>query len=598
MIKNLKMLFKIFSSKDKYKLIIVFLGILFTGFWDIIGIGSIMPFISLASNPSLLEANKYLRFLYSYFNFKSVDDFLFVFGIVVASLLIISNLFRALVDYVIKRFAAIRQHDISLTLFKKYIYQEYDYFLYHNSSELTKNILNEVWILINNILIPTLEMLSRAIISAIIIIFLTILNPIISALISISMISIYLLIYMTARKQMNIISENRLQLNSYRFKIVTEAFGGIKDVKLLGSEDYIINIFKKPSFKYAKLTYRSDILSDLPKFALEALAFSSIILIIIYLIKIKGEFNQIIPLVGAYSFSAYRLMPSLQLAFRGMVKIKANVSVIELLFNLIYENNIETYMPKYNNIKMKFNKKLELRNIEYSYPKAKRTTINNINIEILYNNIIGLAGPTGCGKTTIADIIMGLLNPQKGEILVDDVKINSENIRSWQRLIGYVPQNIFLLDDTIEKNIAFGLKDEDIDREAVKSAAKIANIHEFIEKELPNGYLTVVGERGIRLSGGQRQRIGIARALYRDPPVLILDEATSSLDGITENAVMDAIHALNRKKTIIIIAHRLTTLKDCDMIYLILNGTIISKGSFEDLYKTNETFKNMLEGKT
>jgi len=266
----------------------------------------------------------------------------------------------------------------------------------------------------------------------------------------------------------------------------------------------------------------------------------------------------------------------------------------------IYEDMIEIVPPKKLSSKpdtakpeLSFNKIIKLKNVRFSYQDSSCEVINNINLTIPKNSVIGFAGPTGCGKTTLVDIILGLLKPQKGEIIIDDTEIDDDNITSWQRKIGYVPQEIYLSDDTILKNIAFGVQDKDISYKQVQYAAQIAAIDNFIENELPQKYDTVIGERGIRLSGGERQRIGLARALYRNPEVLVLDEATSSLDGTTEEYVLKAIHSAAQSRTVIMIAHRLNTLKDCDQIYILEKGRIIGQGKYEELISKNKKFREM-----
>jgi ABC-type multidrug transport system fused ATPase/permease subunit len=245
---------------------------------------------------------------------------------------------------------------------------------------------------------------------------------------------------------------------------------------------------------------------------------------------------------------------------------------------------------------MDFHKNIRLENIIFSYPNKEKSTINNQSLTIELNTSIALVGETGCGKTTFIDIILGLLEPKSGKIFIDDIEINDKNRKNWQKNLGYVPQSIYLTDDTIRNNIAFGVDPNKIDDNAVIKAADIARLHNFVTEELEKGYDTIIGERGVRLSGGQRQRIGIARAVYHDPSVLILDEATSALDGLTEGAIMDAIRALGHKKTIIIIAHRITTVRNCDVIYMMDKGTIVDSGNYEVLYEKNETFRKMADG--
>ena len=302
-------------------------------------------------------------------------------------------------------------------------------------------------------------------------------------------------------------------------------------------------------------------------------------------------------MISFFAFAAYRLMPALQVVFASSTQVRFSQMTVNRIIKdlsekggfreqfLVYEKEPVNTMP--------FNTSMQLKEISYNYPNINESVIRNLNLSIQHNTSVGLVGPTGAGKTTLVDIILGLLTTQKGEFSIDGVKINENNILNWQKNLGYVPQHIYLSDDTILNNIAFGIPDEKIDRKTVEHVARISNLHDFVISELPNGYETIVGERGIRLSGGERQRVGIARALYHDPEVLVLDEATSSLDGITESVVLEAVNNVTKLKTVIIIAHRLTTVKDCDIIYLIDKGKIVAQGTYDKLMDSNASFRAM-----
>ena len=319
----------------------------------------------------------------------------------------------------------------------------------------------------------------------------------------------------------------------------------------------------------------------MPRFALEAIAFGGVILVILSLIFKTGSFNSAIPVISLYVFAGYRLMPALQQIYSALTQITFIGPSVDNLYKDI--KNLAFYETIKKQDDLLFEKKISLKNISFEYPNAQKTSLKNINLIIPAKTKVGFIGTTGSGKTTTIDIILGLLEAQKGTLEVDNQIITNSNRRAWQRSIGYVPQHIYLADQSIEANIAFGLSPDKIDKLAVEKASKIANLHGFIIDKLPNKYQTIVGERGVRLSGGQRQRIGIARALYHDPKVLILDEATSSLDSQTEKAIMDALNNLNKEVTIILIAHRLNTIKECDLIYKLDNGKIVSKGTFNEV---------------
>ena len=303
----------------------------------------------------------------------------------------------------------------------------------------------------------------------------------------------------------------------------------------------------------------------------------------------SGNFSSALPILSLYVFAGYRLMPALQQIYSASTKVTFLGPALESLHEDI--KSLKNFSVNKDQNRFRFKKEIVLKNIYYNYPNSSRTTLKNINIIIPIKSTIGFVGVTGSGKTTTVDIILGLLEAKKGTLEVDGQIISKDNLRSWQKCIGYVPQHIYLSDDTVSANIAFGVEPKDISQEAVEKASKIANLHQFVTNELPKQYETTIGERGVRLSGGQRQRIGIARALYHNPQLLILDEATSALDNQTEKAVMDAVNNLNKDRTIIQISHRLSTVKNCDIIFLLDKGQLQHEGTFEDLINVSENFR-------
>jgi ATP-binding cassette subfamily C protein len=312
---------------------------------------------------------------------------------------------------------------------------------------------------------------------------------------------------------------------------------------------------------------------------------------VVFLTITRGGASDVIPLVSLFAFAGYRLLPAMQKVFQAATSIYFNQAILDTLHQDLTEDvtkrDLEIGEPIF------FTKEIRLKNLSFSYPETSVTVLANINLTIRKNSTVGFVGTTGSGKTTLVDILLGLLVAQEGGLFVDDVPLTSQRQRAWQQIIGYVPQDIFLSDDTVARNIAFGLADEKIESDKVQAAAKIAALDTFISEELAHGYETIIGERGLRLSGGQRQRIGLARALYENPAILVLDEATSSLDGVTETAVMKAINNASKDRTVIMIAHRLSTVRDCDVIYLMEKGSIVAHGTFVELMETNATFKNM-----
>ena len=393
----------------------------------------------------------------------------------------------------------------------------------------------------------------------------------------------------------------RDRANTEQFKALNEAFGDVRLVKLWGCEDFFINSYSKPAAAVARFNSTKTVIKQTPRSIMEIIAFGGIIIVVLYLLASGRGFQDLLPLIGVYAFAIYRLMPSLQTIFADATEMRFAAKSIDSLYETMYSFNNEKHPSSVDNKKVErilLKKEFRLESITFSYPNTQEPVICNLNLKVDVNSSVALVGVTGAGKTTIANIILGLLKPDIGKILVDGIEITDENLSNWQRNLGYIPQDIYLQDDTIARNIAFGIPDDSIDLGVIEDVARIANIHNFIVKELPEGYQTIVGERGVRLSGGQRQRIGIARALYNNPDILVLDEATSALDGATEGEVFTAIQNIAKTKTLIIIAHRLTTIKECDVIYVLKNGSITGSGKYDELIETNENFRKIAGVKT
>ena len=317
------------------------------------------------------------------------------------------------------------------------------------------------------------------------------------------------------------------------------------------------------------------------------------VLILLSVLDDKNGVSQILPTVALYAFAGYRLLPAMQALYSNLTSLRFSETIINELYKEI--ESLENVDKKKDKEDVSFLDKITLNNVSFNYPGTDRSILSNLSLTIPVNNMVGFVGLTGSGKTTLVDIILGLLEPQKGSLIVDGTEINSKNIINWQRKLGYVPQQISLIDASLAENIAFGIKKDEINMDTVQKVSRIANLHDFVTNNLKDGYNTAIGERGVKLSGGQRQRVGLARAIYHNPSVLVLDEATSALDNTTERFVMDSIKKLGQEITIIIIAHRLSTIRDCDVIYHLDKGNIVSKGTYEDLLDTDKKFFEMVD---
>ncbi len=553
-----------------------------------IGVASILPFMAVLTNPSIVETNFYLNSMFEFSKIIGIENnqqFLFALGILVFITLLLSLLFKAFTTYFQVRFVMMREFSIGKRLVEGYLHQPYSWFLNRHSADLGKNILSEVGQVISFGLKPLMEIIAKVILVIMLIILLILVDPKLALIVGFTLLVAYYFIFSLVRKYLNRIGEERVKSNEKRFKVVTEAFGASKEVKLGGLEKIYVKLFSGSAKIFALTTASAFVINQIPRFILEAVAFGSILLLILYTMADTGSFNNVIPILSLYVFTGYRLLPAAQQIYASFTSMSfAGPSLDKLHDDL---KNLKKFNENTEKNILTLSKKIILKNINYSYPNSSRIALNDINLIIPANSKVGFVGTTGSGKTTTVDIILGLLEAQKGTLKVDDTIITNQNTRAWQRSIGYVPQQIYLSDDTVEANIAFGQEIKNINKEAVEKAAKIANLHNFVIEELPNKYQTTIGERGVRLSGGQRQRIGIARALYHNPQVLILDEATSALDNETEEAVMEAVNNIGKNITIILIAHRLNTVKNCDIIFKLEKGRIVDQGSFESLINNN-----------
>jgi ABC-type multidrug transport system fused ATPase/permease subunit len=556
---------------------------------DMTGVASILPFMAVLTNPELIETNFILNYIFEFshiFGVQNNQQFIFALGVLVFLVLLISLLFKALTYYAQARFVYMREYTIGKRLIEGYLNQPYSWFLSRHSADLGKTILSEVQQLVNDGLRPLLELISKSMIVIAIIALLIIVDLKLTLIVGFLLLGAYLIIFYSVSRFLNISGNKRLMNNQLRFTTVNEAFGAAKEIKLGGLEKSFINRFSNSAQIYAQTHASRMVISSLPRYILEAIAFGGILLMILYVMSKTGSFNSTLPIVSLYVFAGYRLMPAVQQIYEAFTQLTfIRPSLDKLCEDL---QNLKSFSENKDQEILPFKKSINLKNIHFNYPNISRTTLSDLNLSISAKSTVGIVGVTGSGKTTMVDIILGLLEPQKGTLEIDGKIVTKENIRSWQRSIGYVPQQIFLSDDTIASNIAFGLETKDVNQDAVEKASKIANLHEFVINELPKKYQTKIGERGVRLSGGQRQRIGIARALYHNPQLLVLDEATSALDNQTEKAVMDAINNLGKHITIILIAHRLNTIKMCDKNYILEKGKIKKEATFEELIDAND----------
>lgn len=592
-------LVSILTRREKRNLILLLFGMVIVAFAEVLGIGAIGPFMSVAADPGMIDTNPLLSWAYDTFGFESNRSFLVALGVLFFGLVLSANALTTVVMYWVFRWSQMRSYTLGRRLLSQYLYQPYSYFLDHNTSELSKNILTEVQQVVQQAMIPMMQMFARGTVAVAIFLFLIFTEPVVALTVVAVLGGAYAGIFAVIHKLLVRLGEERREYNRGRFKASGEAFGAIKDVKILGKEPVFEKQFGESAKGFAWTAALARVLTGLPKYGVEALALGLVVLYTTVVIGSGAAFASAIPVISLYAFAGYRMTPALQEAFQAVSKLRTSKPVVEALVHdltsgveTVAASRQEAVTLERTEERLPFNDHLELKDIQFTYASSPAPVLKRVSLTIEKNTTVAFVGPTGCGKTTLVDVILGLLEPE-GEILVDKAPIDASHMRRWQRNFGYVPQQIFLADETVTRNIAFGIEPKNIDREAVERAARIAHLHNFVAEELPEGYDTLVGERGIRLSGGQRQRVGIARALYHNPDILVFDEATSSLDTMTEDAVMGAIHELMGRKTIIMIAHRLTTVREADVIYLLEEGRIVASGGYDALLAHSERFRSM-----
>lgn len=583
---------KLFSFLNPYErkrtfflIVIIFLMALI----EMIGVASILPFMTILINPELINTNDLLKYLFKKSNIigiNSTEQFLFLLGVSVFLILIFSLFFKFITYFVQLRFTSLLQYNIARRLVEGYLNQPYDWFLNRHSAELGKNILNEVTLVVRQGFTPILNLFKQMIVTISIVFILVLVNPKLTLIMGATLGFVYITIYLTIKKLILSIANKRLGATKWIFTVISEAFNATKEIKVSGVEQSYIDKFSNPAKTLAKIQAKWGVINQLPRYTLEGIVFGGMLILVLYLMTQSDDYLKAIPIISLYAFAGYRLMPPLQEIFNSYNTIKLVSPALDNLHKDFKNLKFDNKNKNTHDIILK--KSIVLKNVSYKYPDASKTSLKNINFTIPINTSIGIVGPTGSGKTTTVDIILGLLNAQKGSFEIDGKIINEHNCRAWQKNIGYVSQHIFLADDTLAANIAFGIEPEKIDNNAILRASKIAKLDDFVNEELPLKYQTKIGERGIRLSGGQRQRIGIARALYNNPKVLVLDEATSALDNITEKAVMDEIYNVSKDMTLIIISHRLSTVNRCNSILMIEKGEVKSQGTFEQLIIEND----------
>jgi ATP-binding cassette subfamily B protein/ATP-binding cassette subfamily C protein len=563
--KSLYKLNSMLNKKDKQLLLgLVFMTILLS-LIEIIGIGAVMPFISIASNPNLVLENSHYKEVYDFFAFSNVTSFILFFGITLIVFYIFRGIYTIFYAYMLTKLSMGKYSSFSNKLFENYMNMPYMEFAKKNSASLTKVIITEALQLssmLRNILILFSELLIVVFLYIILLMIDFNMTLILTLLLGIKI--VFLIV--TVTKKIKVEGRKRASVQDNFYREISQMFGNFKIIKFISNQTQLLNHFSKISKNFTNVQVKNDTLQAIPRSVLEAIGLSILIGIVIYIIYYEDDVSRVIPIISMYALALYRILP----AATKILKSYNNIVFYLSSLNIVHNDLSVTY-PIERNETINFESTIEINNVSFSYDN-KNNVLEEISLVINKGSKVAFIGKSGSGKSTLVDLLCGIYKPNNGKVLIDSKVLNDDNLVSWRKRIGYIPQDIYLFDGTVSDNIVFG---REYDENKLMEVLKQANLYDFIV--LNNGLSSMVGDRGLQLSGGQKQRIGIARALYGKPDILVLDEATSALDNKTETAIMNEIYKASENKTLIIIAHRLSTVEKCDYKIEIDKGKIVGK---------------------
>jgi|AntDeeMinimDraft_5_1070356.scaffolds.fasta_scaffold09538_2 ATP-binding cassette subfamily C protein len=594
---KLKKLQQLFPRATKVKFGILLFLMLIGTILELMGIGAIPAFLSTMVSPQTILQIPVIGSVFTYYEISNAQELLLYAGLGLLLVYIIKNAYLSLLYYIKSKFIRDRKIELAQRMFTAYMLAPYAFHLDRNTAELLRNANLEVRIIGNEVLNPLLQLILNGITAIAITTLLLIIEPVIS-LIVVSILGVASLLFMRlTRHRMEAMGEEEQRQRTVSYKVMHEAFGSLKAVKILKRELYFIQKFLKSFYKANQAQHVKEIMSSWTRPFMEVMAVIGMLLVAFSTIYLGKALETLVPTLGLFGIAILKLQASITAAVSNFTMLKySNYSINPVYDDLkILESssNSSTTTRQNNTVPaFKFNNQIDIESLFYRYHDSDEFVLKDINLTIPNGSSAGIVGPTGAGKSTLIDILLGLLQPTNGQLKVDGESIY-ENMAGWQANIGYIPQDIYLLDDSIKRNIALGIQDEAIDEDQLKESIRMAQIKDLVNN-LPDGWDTAVGERGVRLSGGQLQRVGIARALYHNPDILVMDEATSSLDTSTEKSVMQALNRAKKGRTFIMIAHRLSTVKNCDQIYLLKEGKLLSSGTYHHLAEKSKEFQQMI----
>ena len=569
------------SGKRRKQFLYIVVLMLISSFAEVLSLGAILPFLGAISDPGFIYNHEYMQAVVRVFNLTHKEQIVLPMTLVFIGAVLFAGFVRILLLYVMTRFAYAVGSDIGFKVYNRTLYQSYDTHMSRNSSEIINSIVRKVDDVVGGVVTPSLLLISSAILLVGILTALFLIHLLAALISAIGFGFLYWLITVKSRRHLAINSRKIANESTKVVKSLQEGLGGIRDVLLDGNQQYYCNIFRKSDLSLRLAQGNNSIVSGAPRFLMEAVGMV-LIAVLAYSLTLSDEgIGSVMPVLGALALGAQRMLPALQQVYASVSTIRGAQSSLDDVVELLNQP-IPKYTNKSHSDKITFHNSIILDKVSFRYPNENTDTLKNITLKIDKGLSIGIIGQTGSGKSTLFDILMGLLSPTTGTISVDGVVVSDNNIQAWRECIAHVPQHVFIADKTIAENIAFGCTEEEIDFDRVRRSAEQAQLSKFIEG-MDCQYRTKVGERGVKLSGGQWQRIGIARALYKKADIIVFDEATSALDNETEFEIMNTINKLKSDLTILMIAHRLTTLKGCDKIVKIENGNVKSVGTYNEI---------------
>jgi ABC-type multidrug transport system fused ATPase/permease subunit len=583
----LRQLASLLNFADRLEIGLLLLMMMLSGAFEVVGIGMIFPYVAILQEPQRIETIPFLKSVYDIGEFQSYSAFGVMLSIVLLLVFVLKGMFAVWLSNYQTRFIYLKQTDFGKRLFSSYLHKPYLYFLNVNTSVLIGNMTTSLTQLCGGVMQSMLAFITEGVIAAGVIIVLVYINPVYSVVAGAFVAALAIMFVTVIRSRIAFYSrENDLRWKSM-IRIVNEGLSSVKELQVLGHQKYFVDCYEDECGHYSLALRKYSLLMQLPRVFLETAAVACMVLFGLFALTSSNP-RDIFPILAVFAVATVRIVPSANRMIQAWNGMTFYVPSIDIISKGLRESSNALTVNK--SVLFECPERLSINVKRFEYPSENAFCLEGVRLDIKCGTKIGIIGQSGSGKTTVVDLLLGLFQEFEGSIEVDGVDIR-ENLPAWRGRIGYIPQSIYLCDATIAKNVAFGIREEDLDSERIRTAVSSAGLDAVVAAQ-PEGLDTIVGDRGVRLSGGERQRIGIARALYRDPDVLILDEATSALDNETEHHIMKSILSLGGRKTVIIIAHRLSTVKDCDCVYLMQNGKLVDSGAFEELAARHPLFVN------